>query len=244
MGDTITLYRPVGPSELNLIRSSGFRRFPPRLPGQTIFYPVVQENYARKIARDWNVKESGAGYVTRFAVEVAHLNQYPEQRVGGTQHTEYWIPADELDEFNDHVIGRIEVLEEYLSAAWVVAYNLATDHDTISQIQQATLRSKNFGVHSEVALFGSHEWWEAIKDGRIPSYEVSGTISRLFMTGHGDWPEFELNNNESKTSWTRVGNGLAYAEGNAARVEYVVQKSRYDRGEYKRILRVLLSQQV
>jgi hypothetical protein len=65
--DTVILYRPVGPEELALIRESGFRRFPPRLPHQPIFYPVLTEAYATKIARDWNVKASGAGYVTRFA---------------------------------------------------------------------------------------------------------------------------------------------------------------------------------
>ena len=64
--ETVTLYRPVGEKELELIRASGFRAFPPRLPTQPIFYPVLNEEYATQIARDWNVKESGAGYVTRF----------------------------------------------------------------------------------------------------------------------------------------------------------------------------------
>jgi hypothetical protein len=49
-----------------LIRQSGFAAFPPRLPDQPIFYPVLTEGYAVKIARDWNVPASGAGYVTRF----------------------------------------------------------------------------------------------------------------------------------------------------------------------------------
>ncbi len=93
MGAVVTLYRPVGPKELELIRDSGFTRFPPRLPEQPIFYPVVQEEYARKIARDWNVKESGSGYVTRFSVRAEHLSKYAEQVAGGQQHTEYWIPG-------------------------------------------------------------------------------------------------------------------------------------------------------
>ena len=66
--DIVILYRPVGPEELDLIRESGFRAFPPRLADQPIFYPVMNEEYATQIARDWNVKASGAGYVTRFAV--------------------------------------------------------------------------------------------------------------------------------------------------------------------------------
>jgi ADP-ribosylglycohydrolase len=42
-GNTVTLYRPVGPKELGLIRASGWRAFPPRLPEQPIFYPVLEE---------------------------------------------------------------------------------------------------------------------------------------------------------------------------------------------------------
>ena len=40
---TITLFRPVGPKELELIRAANFRAFPPRLPDQPIFYPVLTE---------------------------------------------------------------------------------------------------------------------------------------------------------------------------------------------------------
>ena len=52
---TVTLWRPVGPAELDLIKQSGMRTFPPRLPEQPIFYPVTTEAYAIKIARDWKV---------------------------------------------------------------------------------------------------------------------------------------------------------------------------------------------
>jgi hypothetical protein len=110
---TVTLFRPVGPSELKLIEESAWRRFPPRLPGQPIFYPVTNEAYAAQIARDWNVKASGAGYVTRFAVDAAFLSRYQVQQVGGSQHTEYWIPAEDLDEFNRHIVAPIEVISEF-----------------------------------------------------------------------------------------------------------------------------------
>ena len=65
---TTILYRPVGPKELRLMAASGYREFPTRLPEQPIFYPVLNEEYARQIARDWNVPARGAGLVTRFAV--------------------------------------------------------------------------------------------------------------------------------------------------------------------------------
>jgi hypothetical protein len=113
--DTITLYRPVGPDELALIRGSGFRRFPPRLSQQPIFYPVLTEAYATKIARDWNVKASGSGYVTRFAVLRSFLDRYPVQTAGGSDHLEYWIPAAELAEFNENIVGPIEIISEFFS---------------------------------------------------------------------------------------------------------------------------------
>ena len=110
---TCTLYRPVGPRELELIRQSGWRRFPPRLPDQPIFYPVLNEDYAVQIARDWNVPASGAGYVTRFQVRSEVADQYPVQTVGGSQHQELWVPAEELDRFNDAIVGLIEVTAEF-----------------------------------------------------------------------------------------------------------------------------------
>src|ERR1700761_3410760 len=94
--DTITLWRPVGPAELDLIRQSGMRAFPPRLPEQPIFYPVLTQAYAEQIARDWNVPASGAGYVTRFAVSAVFLAAYAVQEAGGREYREYWIPAEDL----------------------------------------------------------------------------------------------------------------------------------------------------
>ena len=113
MDDTVTLFRPVGPTELELIERSGFREFPPRLPEQPIFYPVLTEEYAIKIARDWNVPASGKGYVTRFRVRGEFLDRYDIHEAGGGEHLEYWIPAEELAEFNTAIIGEIEVVAEF-----------------------------------------------------------------------------------------------------------------------------------
>ena len=111
--ETVTLWRPVGPAELELIRASGMRAFPARLPGQPIFYPGLTEDYAIRIARDWNVKASGAGYVTRFAVRREFIGRYAVQEVGGRAHREYWIPAEELDDFNAAIVGEIVVTAEF-----------------------------------------------------------------------------------------------------------------------------------
>lgn len=111
--ETIALWRPVGPQELKLIADAGFRAFPPRLPEQPIFYPVVNEAYAVQIARDWNVKADGAGFVTRFRVLRSFLDGYPVRQAGGREHLEYWIPAEDLVAFNEAIVGEIVVVAEF-----------------------------------------------------------------------------------------------------------------------------------
>lgn len=111
--DCITLWRPVGPEELALIHALGMRGFPPRLPDQPIFYPVLSEDYAIKIARDWNVPRSGSGFVTKFEVRKDYLSRYPVQEAGGRAHLEYWIPADRMDEFNAAIVGTIEITKSF-----------------------------------------------------------------------------------------------------------------------------------
>jgi hypothetical protein len=111
--ETVTLYRPAGPKEIALVRDSGYKRWPPRLPDQPIFYPVTNEQYAIQIARDWNVRDSGYGCVTRFHVLSSFMSRYPVQTVGGASHTEWWIPAEELEQLNDNIVGLIEVIHEF-----------------------------------------------------------------------------------------------------------------------------------
>ena len=115
MIETVTLYRPVGKNELALIEQSGFTAFPPRLPEQPIFYPVTNEEYAAQIARDWNAKYNAdkLGYVTRFAVRKDFLDKYERKIVGGREHEEYWIPAEDLEEFNRNIVREIEVIAEF-----------------------------------------------------------------------------------------------------------------------------------
>lgn len=112
----VTLYRPVGQAELDLIRESGWREFPPRLPFQPIFYPVLNREYAVQIARDWNTRDPNSGYVgyvTRFRVRKAYLQAYDVKQVGGESHLEYWIPADHLARFNASIVGEIDVTDTF-----------------------------------------------------------------------------------------------------------------------------------
>lgn len=109
----ITMYRPVGPAELQLVRDSGNKLWPPRLPDQPIFYPVTNQKYAAEIAQQWNVRDSGYGAVTRFAVRRKFVDRYDVQQVGASHHTEWWIPAEDIDELNRNIVGSIEVIEEF-----------------------------------------------------------------------------------------------------------------------------------
>lgn len=111
--ETITLYRPTGPNELELVKASGYKKWPPRLPEQPIFYPVTNEEYAKEIAVKWNIKDSKVGYVTRFEVKKEFMDKYEIRKVGGKNHTEWWVPAEELEELNNNIVGFIEVIGEY-----------------------------------------------------------------------------------------------------------------------------------
>ncbi len=110
---TLTLWRPVGPKELALIEASGMRAFPPRLPEQPIFYPVLTEDYAVKIARDWNVPASGAGHVLRFAILRGFIDTYEVREAGGRKHREYWIPSEDLADFNAAIVGPIVLVRSF-----------------------------------------------------------------------------------------------------------------------------------
>jgi len=111
-----TLYRPGGQAEMDHIRASRFREFPPRLPGQPIFYPVLTEAYATQIARDWNTKDERSGfvgYVLRFQVRAEFLRNYDVHVVGNGDHREYWIPANDLARLNENIEGEIEIVSEF-----------------------------------------------------------------------------------------------------------------------------------
>lgn len=116
LDEFVTMFRPTGPKELELVAASGWRRWPPRLPEQPIFYPVTNQAYAEQIARDWNVPGSGAGFVLRFNVRREFMDRFEIHKVGSDTHTEWWIPAEDLDELNDNIVGMIEVVARFPAA--------------------------------------------------------------------------------------------------------------------------------
>jgi len=108
----VTMYRPAGQKEIELVIESGYTKWPPRLPEQPIFYPVTNEQYAIEV-NNWNVKSEGIGFITKFKVNKSFVERYKIETVGASHHTEWWIPAEDLEELNNNIVGLIEVIGEY-----------------------------------------------------------------------------------------------------------------------------------
>lgn len=141
---TITLYRPVGEKEMILIIESGFKKFPPRLDWQPIFYPVLNEEYASEIAEKWNTRDEAGnylGFVTQFDVLEEVADQYPAQNVGARNHNELWIPSEELESFNKAIVGNIKVTQVFIGDQFEKAGNMELG-DLISNIKELTITNK------------------------------------------------------------------------------------------------------
>lgn len=127
LSETVTLYRPVGLRELELIQELGYQAYPPRLPDQPIFYPVLNFEYAEEIARDWNTRmNSFSGFVTAFDVPSVYITRYEIQIVGDRYHQELWIPAEDLEDLNRQILGTIRVLSAYYGEAFQEEINPET----------------------------------------------------------------------------------------------------------------------
>lgn len=112
----IRLYRPIGQPELDLIKEFGFKAFPPRLSWQPIFYPVLDYDYACSIASEWNTNDDAngnVGYVTQFEISEEYFSKYEVQNVGARNHNEIWVPAEDLEEFNNQLLGSIKVIKAF-----------------------------------------------------------------------------------------------------------------------------------
>lgn len=173
MVETLTLYRPVGLKEAERVLASGCAGFPPRLPDQPIFYPVMNADYARQIARDWNAPDAGSGYVgfvTAFDVDAGYAARYPVRTVGARGHQELWVPAEELADFNARLVGPVRFTEAWYgphyqgpdSPLGALASQLRALHARAGT-SDAPLREL---LHTSPAtvLFNAG-WWEALPPG-------------------------------------------------------------------------------
>ncbi|MBN9688007.1 MULTISPECIES: hypothetical protein [unclassified Corallococcus] len=187
------LYRPVGLAELLLIYRSGMRRFPPRLPEQPIFYPVLNEPYARQISQHWNAASpEGAGYVMAFDVEDAHSASFEVHQVGARMHQELWVPAEALDAFNNHIQGRIRMTAAdfgpHFTGKVPESFSLRRQN---ARTQLQTLMGihgyNGMDFHGEVtanheAVFAHFPYWEQIATGNGPQVveSIRSVWSRVF----------------------------------------------------------------
>jgi len=167
------LYRPVGLEELLLVYRSGLRCFPPRLPEQPIFYPVLGVRYAEEIARGWNATSgSMAGYVTEFELDEPYGHSFEAHQVGARAHQELWIPAESLDEFNSHILGQIRLVAASFGSAFVgvlpTAFSLR-GKDARAQLE-ALREIHSYSLmdfHGEItanheAVFAHFPYWEQL----------------------------------------------------------------------------------
>jgi hypothetical protein len=211
------LYRPVGFEELLLIYRAGMRRFPPRLPEQPIFYPVLNVGYAEQIARGWNTTSgSMAGYVTEFEVDDAYARSFEVRQVGAREHQELWVPAESLDEFNSHIFGLIHLVGAYFGPAFVglvpAAFSLrgksARDQlDALRGIHGYNLMD----FHGEVtanheAVFAHFPFWEQLTSERADSRPEGKSL--LTAIGHvwsGAFPSIHLGLQPPRASSEKSG---------------------------------------
>ena len=111
------LFRSTGVAELRLVRDLDWRAWPPRLPEQSIFCPVMTFAYAERIARDWSAVDDAWGFVTPSDVAGDMAARHPIQEAGGRAHSELWVLAKDLAAFDRAIVGRIDVVAAYRGGA-------------------------------------------------------------------------------------------------------------------------------
>lgn len=167
----VLLWRPVGLEELILLFEASMAVFPPRLSEQPIFYPVLNFEYAKQIAREWNTKSgSFAGYVTRFEVQDEYIGQFERRIVGGREHEELWVPADRLNEFNSHLEGTVLVEAAYFGPGFqgcVPSQFGLRGRNADEQLTAlvGTLEYSGMDFHGEInanstAIFVNYPYWQ------------------------------------------------------------------------------------
>lgn len=167
------LFRPVGLPELALLWDSGMRCFPERLAHQPIFYPVVNMEYARQIARDWNTPDANsgfAGYVTQFGISATYLSKYELRTAGSAAHQEYWIPANELNSFNKAITAFISVEEAYFGPQFIgyvpdehslKGQNAVEQYATLAKIMDFAEFASEISVNRKAVFLNSTYWLTA-----------------------------------------------------------------------------------
>ena len=113
----------------------------------------------------------------------------------------------------------------------ITIYRLQLDKSYVREVQEATNSTENFGIEPTHGMFGSVEWWQHIREGTLPVYNLKGTISSVHMGSMNDWPEFTLRAEDGKEStWSRYANApefaTLYTVGRPIEIDYVIQRHR------------------
>ncbi|WP_201755413.1 hypothetical protein [Paenibacillus glycinis] len=160
-----TLFRPVGLAEMGLILDANLTGFPPRLPEQPIFYPVLNKPYADQIARDWNTKDKFSGYVgfvTEFRVSSPFIDNYEEQLVGSSMHHELWIPAEDLEEMNANIVGKIKLVDAFYGDEYKGPAPDGARFEGENPIEQFVIWNKRYNHHDMDFYLELKKHWKCI----------------------------------------------------------------------------------
>ena len=109
------LYRPLNAEEYHEVEALQFQGFPPRTEEQPLFTALLSEEGASQIARHMRIakQKENIVYVVSFLVDDAYIRQFPVQHSDERNRRALWIPADEMEILNQHLIGSIRVLASY-----------------------------------------------------------------------------------------------------------------------------------
>jgi hypothetical protein len=119
--ETTALYRALGQKELDLIEKSGFKAFPPYLEGQPTFNFLLNEQHARFIASEINANKASSaytGYVLRLYVRSDFVAQFEIRKDVSDPALEYEIPTDRIAQFNENIVGEIELVARYTNRSY------------------------------------------------------------------------------------------------------------------------------
>lgn len=202
LDNTRTLYRPVGLTEMQLILAEEPHAFPPRKDDQPYFYPVLTEEYAHQIARDWNTDDSisgFAGFVTKFQIETAYLEQFEVQTVGGSIHKELWIPAADLAQFNEHIRGTIDIIAVYYGDNYEGARHEFRDFaaDGMCKFLYALVLKNKHDFRAEMMLsrreiYINYPYWMTQSYDEIPSDRLKVFLQYLADAWRERFPDWHL----------------------------------------------------
>ncbi len=103
--------------------------------------------------------------------------------------------------------------------AFIHVYDLERDREYVERVQAATVQAGEFALRTDNGLFGSSQWWAAIRDGTVPTERIEGTIEQLYQKG--EWPEFSVDADGERTSWAMDGDIARYDVGKRVRIEFV-----------------------